>query len=275
MAPSRLDRGGVEQERRQITMARQCRARVFWSLVFLGLIGALIWLLWWQKPEAQLAALRIIYEKTTPIPFCDEDAEAFAGLAPGTDVRKEDRDRADTIFNLWGERKGEGGHRNEPVVVYLAARGVSDADGAAWLLCSGYQRAAARPQGGPVEGRCSLRELLAASKKRQAPLKLLILDVSYAISDPGAGMMINEFPALVDEEVKRIDDDKLWVLTNSQPLEVEHFSQSAGRSVFGYFVTEGLRGEADVAVREGTDARLPAMTVLSTSTNCMILSFAE
>ena len=69
--------------------------------------------------------------------------------------------------------------------------------------------------------------------------------------------MINEFPALVDEEVKKIDDDKLWVLTNSQPLEVEHFSQSAGRSVFGYFVTEGLRGEADVAVREGTDARLP------------------
>ena len=86
-------------------------ARIFWSLVFLGLMGGLVWVVAKiiPKPEAQLAALRIVYENTTPIPFCDEDAEAFAGLEPGTDVRKEDRDRADTIFNLWGERKGEGG----------------------------------------------------------------------------------------------------------------------------------------------------------------------
>ena len=215
-------------------------------------MGGLVWLLrlWWQKPEAQLAALRIIYENTTPIPFCDEDAEAFASLAPGTDVRKEDSDRADTISNLWDQRKEEGGRRNDPVIVYLAARGVSDADGTAWLLCSGYERVAAGAKAACAEGRYSLHDLLAAAKNRRAPLKLLILDVSYALSDPARGMMINEFPALVEEEVKKIDnDDKLWVLTNSQSLEVEHFCESARRGVFSYFVTEGLRGEADVAVR--------------------------
>ena len=234
-------------------------ARIFWSLAFLGLIGGLIWFLYFRsiRPEAQLAALRIIYEKTTPIPFCDEDAEAFASLEPETDVRKEDRDRSDTIFNFWGEKTGEGGHRKDAVVVYLAARGVSDPDGTAWLLCSGYERAPAQSQGGPAAGRYSLRALLAEVKKRQAPLKLLILDVSYALSDPRAGMMINEFPALVEEEVKKIDDDTLWVLTNSQSLEVEHFSESAHRCVFGYFVTEGLRGEADIAVREGAEGALP------------------
>ena len=109
----------------------------------------------------------------------------------------------------------------------------------------------------PPKGADSLHDLLAAAKQRQAPLKLLILDVSYALSDPPEGMLINEFPARVAEEVKNLNDDKLWVLTNSQALETEHFSASARRGAFSYFVTEGLRGEADVAVREGQDVKLP------------------
>ena len=135
------------------------------------MIGALTWVIvqLWPKPQTQLSALRIIYEKTTPIPFCDEDAAAFASLAPGTDVRKEDRDRADTIPDLWGEGKGEGGRGNGPVVVYLAARGVSDADGTAWLLCSGYQGAAARSRGGPAAGRYSVHDLLADGKETSSP----------------------------------------------------------------------------------------------------------
>ena len=121
-------------------------ARVFWSLVFLGLIGVLVWLLWWPRPDAQLATLCEIYEKTTPIPYCDEDTAAFASLEPSRDIRKTDRGRSDTISNLWGEWKGEGGRKNDPVIVYFAARGVSDADGSAWLLCSGYE-AGSREQG--------------------------------------------------------------------------------------------------------------------------------
>ena len=236
-------------------------ARIFWSTVFVGLIGALVWRLSWQTTSAQLAAVRMIYEHTTPIPFSAEDAEAFCTLDSKNPVLRVDCDRSDTIAGLWKEGKNQSNRGTDPVVIYVAGRGVSDADGTdadgrAWLLCSDYDEPAGRrPSHAP--GRYSLRNLLTDAKQRQAPLKLLILDVSFSLSDPGAAMLVNEFPALVNEETKRINDPTLWVLTNSRALEVEHFSPSAHRSAFSYFVTEGLRGEAYFAAHRGWWYRLP------------------
>jgi hypothetical protein len=226
-------------------------ARIFWSLAFLGLTGFLIWKLWpISRPEAQFAAVGVIYQDATPIPFCSEDAEAFASLNSGGNAHNQkDLGRSDTISKIWGE-KSQG---NVPVIVYLAARGVSDADGKAWILCSDYKQSSGRGQEVSTQGRYALHDLLLLSeaKQRQAPLKLLILDASYAASDPGAGMMINEFPALLEKEIMDIHDDNLWVLTNARSPEVEHFSLRDGRSAFSYFVTEGLRGQADTQPRDG------------------------
>ena len=81
----------------------------------------------------------------------------------------------------------------------------------------------------------------------QAGLKLVLLDCSHIAADPPLGMVVNEFPRLLEGTVKKIDDPSLWVLSCSRPLEVSRVSYAEKRSLFAHFVTQGLRGSADAS----------------------------
>ncbi len=90
-----------------------------------------------------------------------------------------------------------------------------------------------------------MEELLRQIKSCPVAKKLLILDCDELAGDPRLGMIVNEFDELLEETVRRSGDSGLWVLASHRPFEASHVSQSAGRSAFGYFVVEGLKGAAD------------------------------
>ncbi len=125
------------------------------------------------------------------------------------------------------------------LIVYVDGHGVSDG-GAAYLLCQNYDPA------NPGPGRFALDDLLKQLERSPAPVKLLILDTGRIESDPQAGMMVNEFPRLLEQAVEQSGDPSLWVLTSNAMFERSHVSEALERSVFGYFVSQGLDGAADL-----------------------------
>ena len=131
--------------------------------------------------------------------------------------------------------------------------------GKPYLLCSDFMReaggsgatlkAAVRGEGSGAEakGRLPLESVLGQVRQCRAGLKLVLLDCSHIAANPRLGMVVNEFPRLLEGSVKKIDDPSLWVLSCSRPLEVSRVSYTEKRSLFAHFVTQGLRGSADAS----------------------------
>jgi hypothetical protein len=132
------------------------------------------------------------------------------------------------------------------LIVYVDGHGVSD-NGTAYLLCRNYDPS------NPVAGRYRLHDLLHQLSGSAAAVKLLILDTGRIEADPRMGMLINEFPRLLQQEVEQTGDQNLWVLTSNAILERSHVSPALERSVFGYFVALGLRGAADLNADKAID----------------------
>ena len=109
------------------------------------------------------------------------------------------------------------------------------------MICSDY----GENDASPTSGRYRLRDLLAAAAACPGARKLLVLDTSHFLASPRGQMLANQFPLLLQQEVGRLPPQNLWVLASCRPFEVEHYSAAERRSVFGYFLTEGLRGDAD------------------------------
>jgi hypothetical protein len=97
----------------------------------------------------------------------------------------------------------------------------------------------------PDFGRYKLSDLLAKLHESSAGVKLLVLDANHLACDPRMGMVANEFPRLLDEEVGKINDPAIWVLSSAGSLQPSQESAIAQRSIFSAAVTEGLRGAAD------------------------------
>ncbi len=125
------------------------------------------------------------------------------------------------------------------MMIYVNAHGVSD-DGVPYLLCRNFDPA------NPAAGRYPLRDLLAQFSGSTASVKLLILDAGRIPCDPRLGMLVNEFPRLLEREVARTGDPKLWVLSSNAEFQRSHVSWALERSVFGFFAVRGLRGAADL-----------------------------
>lgn len=130
------------------------------------------------------------------------------------------------------------GYGDDAVVVYVSAHGVS-LDGEAYLLMGDFDPRRQNVGLSPID------EVLDGVSRSAAGRKLLILDAGQIVSDPRLGMLINEFPQLLDEAVRQHDDSDLWVLCSHWMLETSHVAYSLRRTVFSEFVSRGLSGEAD------------------------------
>jgi hypothetical protein len=124
------------------------------------------------------------------------------------------------------------------LIVYVHAQGVSD-DGTPYLAAA----AGGSPAGSEV--RFPLRAFLRQLQSSTAGHILLILDAGSRNYDPARGMLVNQFPRLLRREVERLADPRLAVLCSHDQQQHSHLSHSLRRSVFGYFVAEGLQGAAD------------------------------
>ncbi len=126
-------------------------------------------------------------------------------------------------------------------ILYVAAHGVSFND-RAYLMCGNFDLAK------PDDGLYPVDQLLSEFIEGlpSAATKLLILDAGQLDHDPRLGIVVNDFPRLLEEQVKQTNDASLWVLCSHSAGQKSHLSRARGGSVFGTFVAEGLRGKADL-----------------------------
>ncbi len=125
------------------------------------------------------------------------------------------------------------------LVLYLATAGMEEA-GTPYLLCGNFEVT------NLDASRYPLRSLLEQVHDCPTAAKLLILDCGREVYDPRLGKLADGFSRLLRDEVQRTQDPTLWVLTANAELERSHVSRALERSLFGYVVTAGLQGAADL-----------------------------
>lgn len=240
-APQRSWRGGSAKTQR--ASSARWVPRVLLSLVCLGLVSLFAWLIvWWIfLPTVHFAYLPVVdYDvlAAPPIRFLEEDMQAFARVAPHrTAVVLGDLQTSDAMPTLTKRLEGCQTAGKDTLVLFVAGHGIAE-DGTAYVLCSDFLR-----QDAP--GRYPLSELVTELEAFPADLKLLILDAGRVPYDARMGVLVNEFPRLLEDALQQHRDPRLWVLSAHRALEATHVSSSAGQSSFGYYVAEAIRGGAD------------------------------
>lgn len=227
--------------------------RAVTSLLLLILVAVLGYLVWPRRSQVHFVALPVVdYDPfvVPPIAFSKEDVEAFASVASGGAFHNLRELQTSESMPLLRSRLGgilnkpRLGRRGDGLILYISGHGVADG-GVPYLLCSDYLRPGAAAVDG-VAGRYRLADVLRQIADCEAAWKLVLLDAGQSAIDPQCGLPANEFACLLEKVVVEIDDPTLWVLTAHGPLQMSHVSYPARRSMFGYYVTEGLRGGADL-----------------------------
>jgi hypothetical protein len=98
-----------------------------------------------------------------------------------------------------------------------------------------------------------LRQVLEALKACPARRKLLILDIMSPLADPRRGVLVDDVAGALPAELEAVPDGTRFVLCPCSPGQVAHASEYLGRSAFGFYLEEGLRGWADGAGEHGTE----------------------
>ena len=214
--------------------------RWVFSLLGLGLMALFVWYLilpWFaSKTNLLVASSQFDLLASGSVAFADEDVRALQAVAvsgsnqllPTIRSAKELSDLPDAVRQAV-ERQ------NDAVILYLNGQGISG-EGKAQLICGDF----------PFVQRIDMDVILKELADCEARVKLLILDAVHLESDPRLGMVVNEFPALLEDAVRKSGDDKLWVLSSASHLEKSHASYALKQSIFAHFVTRALAGEADV-----------------------------
>lgn len=138
----------------------------------------------------------------------------------------------DTELSTWLGRIDSG----DTVLIYLAAQEIS-----------GTKGAVLRPSGASDHRQdIAIGQLLERVRRLPGRNKLLILDATTSLL-PGDGLLLpTTFAEQLATAVNRTQDDSLWVLTSHSLLEPTQTSAALRRTVFGYFVARGLKGDADL-----------------------------
>ncbi|HWA97561.1 MAG TPA: hypothetical protein VG713_03690, partial [Pirellulales bacterium] len=225
--------------------------RVVYGVVGLGLIGLFVWLLIIPLLRAQthFVALPVVdYEalRAAPMAFTREDVDGFKVLkglighgGSQEPIVLAELETSQGMRSLLGEQlKKIAPRRKDVLIVYLSAQGVSEG-GVAWLLCSDFDPTR------PDSGRIKLAEVLERLSASPAAAKVLLLDGARLVADPRLGMFVNEFPRLLDAEVRAVEDPSLWVITSHGLGELSELSYGMKRSRFGLVTAEALNGAAE------------------------------
>jgi len=257
-----------EEIKRQHARRRKTGRLAAVGALFLALAGTLVWVSFWLTPPrpATFVLIGAGYEDNLAVPI---NVYGRAGMNALKELAKSDaaspirqagllrlkrnpvelrRDSAwDADLDTFAEKT---------IVVYFAVHGGRDRDGP-YLL----------PQDADLsdQNREQNRLRLEAVIDRLGQLpaeknKLLILDATQVAADWSLGMLHNDFArGLKGLEQKVRDIPRLVVVSASAEDQRSHASDEWRRSVFTHYLTEGLRGAADV---EGV-SRIDAWTLFS------------
>ncbi|HEY1861978.1 MAG TPA: hypothetical protein VGG61_16570, partial [Gemmataceae bacterium] len=90
-----------------------------------------------------------------------------------------------------------------------------------------------------------LGDVLQAVQASPSKRKLLILDIMKPLADPRMGVIRNEVAERVAQAVREMGELSFWIYCACAPGQVSLASEDLRQSVFGYYLTMGLRGRAD------------------------------
>ncbi|MCA1684845.1 MAG: hypothetical protein LC745_02430, partial [Planctomycetia bacterium] len=250
----RLWRGGPTA-RPEVRKANARRRRVFaLQAAIMALAGAIVGMLYWLKPIPAPRLVPLVAAATesralTPLAMAEADLQGFARL--GAFTLRGKATAAEDRIRLVGDLDDLKAVRNVPVALYLRA----------------YSRinvlpAAPREPGRMAPGQVMilpadadpvnpakwvpLRSALQALAACGSSHKLLLLDVNQPPGDPASDLLTPGLAGRIDAELKAVADPQRLTLTACSPGESPLASDDLGRSVFGFYLEEGLRGWADV-----------------------------
>ena len=96
-----------------------------------------------------------------------------------------------------------------------------------------------------VHTRLMLRDVLVCLRNCPARHKLLVLDIFWPVADSRFGTLVNDAASYIDRQLKAVEDPRRLVLCSCSPGQHSLISEDLGRSVFGYYFEQALRGSAD------------------------------
>src|SRR5262249_34826942 len=143
------------------------------------------------------------------------------------------------LHSVRAELENLRGINDSSVVLFVSALAVGGDNGAVYLLPTNADLD--RPQSW-----LSLGEVLQSVQACKAKHKLLVLDIMRPFVAPRSGLFAADVPARTQALITKAtdDDDKLLVLSACAPGQAALQSEELGRSVFGYYLEQGLRGAA-------------------------------
>ena len=224
--------------------------RLVATLIAVGLISVFGWLLIRRlsSTDTHLAywtATTYAPSSGQPLAYAYQDFKAINPLVPAINNApepKSDGPPKDPLTSLTKESienrldllSGGVLDDKETLILCITAHGVVN-DKKANLLC----------EPGGANDLYLVSTLLEKIGKLPTKTKLLVLDTGRDNYNPPFDSATNSFTALLEQEVKALNDPHLWVLTANGPLERSHTSPSLRRSVFGYVLSTGLSKAAD------------------------------
>lgn len=194
------------------------------------------------RPKAALVVARPIGEIASGVPdtlpFAAHDVSALVAATEGKLLGPAANLSADNApAETFGSILQQSYPACDVLVVYVRAVAAVD-DGRAVLLWG-------NEPGSTVGRRYLLRDLLASLGEHPAARKVLLLDTCDAGIDRRAGRLGNDFASALEAACKN-GPEGIWVLAPHQAGETAHVSPALGRSVFGYWISRGLGGAADL-----------------------------
>ncbi len=248
-------------QREEDIQARRRQRAIFVRLaLFAALIGAIVAMLTWIHVvgRPRLSALWVVTPQARSIPptaMGSGDLESLIGsglFAHSRQAIPPSQDRA--VFN--GElAQLKDMSRGDPVVVYVRAL--------ACLAAGQGPVEAGAPRGqlmvlpadadpnDPVAW-LPFKNILESLAQCRVHHKLLIVDVMQGVADPRLALLSGDVATWIGEELKAVPDERRLVLSSCSPGQTTHVSEILGRSIFNFFLEDGLRGWADGAGRNGS-----------------------
>jgi hypothetical protein len=220
-------------------------------MVALGVVLALLLYLRPRATEPRLLSLALHDppEGAPAPPWLRQDSVALLDFKWGRkNVGDTSQQRALLLDELDGLGKAD---PKQPLVIYLAGYvAVRPDDGAPCLL----------PNDANLDRPSTwvpLARVLDSVRQCPCPQKLLLIDVMRPPLVPESGLLRSDVADRVWPLLEAAADDHLGILAACSRGQTSHASEYLGRSVFSYFVTQGLRGKA----REGRDREGPGTYV--------------
>jgi hypothetical protein len=209
--------------------------------VMVALAGAVAGIVYWLRPAPRPYFVPLFIpeytQKQVPVNFqAETDRRA---LEEGNYFEHQSTFGSQERDSFMGQLAGlKSRPSSDAVVLYVCAFARASEKGEVLLLPGNFN---------PDDSQTAVRLREALERLRDCPSKnkLLILDTMRPLADSRLGVLANDVAARVVQELKDLNDPHRITLLSCSPGQVSLGSEDLGRSVFGYYLEEGLRGWAD------------------------------